>query len=190
MKIILGSKSPGRRKLFEEAGFDFEVMPADIDEKTIRTDDHVLLPQLIAQAKNDALAKEISEPTILVTADTVTIYRGELREKPESIEQAREYLRSYEPRTPVTVVSAVVVKNLANGKLAKGYTTANLYFKKFDETTIEHIVTEGYVLGAAGAFAVELPIFDSYIDHIDGEAETSVGTSITLVKRLIKEVTP
>lgn len=39
MKIILGSKSKGRRGVLESLGYEFEVMLADIDEKVIRSDD-------------------------------------------------------------------------------------------------------------------------------------------------------
>lgn len=37
MKIILGSKSPSRKLVLERAGFQFEVLSADIDEKAIRS---------------------------------------------------------------------------------------------------------------------------------------------------------
>src|SRR5688500_1249444 len=95
MKLILGSKSHGRKTVLERVGYEFEVMAADIDEKLIRSDDLELLPMLLARAKAEALLKKINEPVILVTADQVVIYKGELREKPESEEQAREYLASY-----------------------------------------------------------------------------------------------
>ena len=36
MKIILGSGSKWRKIILEKAGYDFEVMTADIDEKAIR----------------------------------------------------------------------------------------------------------------------------------------------------------
>ncbi|HWT56177.1 MAG TPA: Maf family protein [Candidatus Microsaccharimonas sp.] len=189
MKIILGSQSRGRQKVLREAGFDFEVMPADIDEKAIRTDDYELLPQLIAKAKNDALVEKIHEPAILITADTVTIFEGELREKPVSEAQAREFLRSYEPRTPSIIVSAVAVTNLTTGKKASGYSRAEIYFKRFDHKAIEHIITDGYVMGCAGAFAIELPLFQNYIDRISGDADSVIGVSAQLVTQLIGEVT-
>lgn len=36
---MLGSKSKGRRVVLDAAGYDDEVMTADIDEKAIRFDD-------------------------------------------------------------------------------------------------------------------------------------------------------
>jgi len=38
-QIILGSQSKYRRKILENMGYDFKIMPANIDEKAIRFDD-------------------------------------------------------------------------------------------------------------------------------------------------------
>ncbi len=38
-KLILGSASPFKKKLLEDAGFVFDVKTADIDEKQIRHED-------------------------------------------------------------------------------------------------------------------------------------------------------
>lgn len=58
MKIILGSQSRSRRKVLEKLGYEFEVMPADIDEKAIRFDDPTKLTLVLARAKADV--REIS----------------------------------------------------------------------------------------------------------------------------------
>ncbi len=88
MKIILGSKSSGRRlvmdELKKELGISYEIMSADIDEKTIRSHDPKELTLLIAKAKSEALRGKISEPIILITADTVIVQYGILMEKPIS----------------------------------------------------------------------------------------------------------
>lgn len=188
MKLILGSQSPRRQELLTQAGFEFKVIPADIDEKAIRTDDYELLPQLIASAKNDALAERITESAILITADTVTTYDGELREKPESAEQAKEFLRSYGHGIPSITISAIVVLNTVNGKQAAGFTKASLYFKPLDDAVITQIVTDGSIMGMAGAYGVQLPAFQPYIDRIEGDRDTIIGMSTKLVTQLIAEV--
>ncbi|NQS90060.1 Maf family protein, partial [Patescibacteria group bacterium] len=89
MKIILGSQSKGRKKMLEEMGVEFEIMPADIDEKAIRLKDPKELVLVIARAKADALKPRISEPAILITSDQVVVWQGKIREKPENGKEAR-----------------------------------------------------------------------------------------------------
>ena len=64
MKIILGSKSKGRKQILEEMGMDFEIMVSDIDEKAIRFDDAEKLVLALARAKAEALKPKIFQRTI------------------------------------------------------------------------------------------------------------------------------
>src|SRR3989338_3371662 len=119
MKIILGSQSKGRKKILEEMGYDFEVIPPNIDEKSIRMDDPVKLAMALANAKADAVILQITNDSLLITSDTVVIWRGSIREKPENEKEAREFLTSY-TLDPAETVTAVVVVNSSNGKRAEG----------------------------------------------------------------------
>ncbi|KAL0378131.1 UNVERIFIED_CONTAM: 7-methyl-GTP pyrophosphatase [Sesamum radiatum] len=79
-EIILGSSSMARREILAEMGYEFTIMTADIDEKTIRKEKPEDLVMALAEAKADAIVmrlkssyqlEEISRPTLLITADTV-----------------------------------------------------------------------------------------------------------------------
>ncbi|XP_042517053.1 dTTP/UTP pyrophosphatase-like [Macadamia integrifolia] len=50
-KIILGSSSLSRREILAEMGYKFTVMPADIDEKSIRKEKPEELVMALAEAK-------------------------------------------------------------------------------------------------------------------------------------------
>ncbi|XP_059637949.1 uncharacterized protein LOC132279905 isoform X1 [Cornus florida] len=78
-KIILGSSSVARRKILAEMGYEFTLMTADIDEKSIRTEKPEELVMAIAEAKADAIISKLHatdrqekdvKPTLLVAADT------------------------------------------------------------------------------------------------------------------------
>ncbi|KAH7524093.1 hypothetical protein FEM48_Zijuj06G0082400 [Ziziphus jujuba var. spinosa] len=78
-KIILGSSSVARRKILAEMGYDFTIMTADIDEKSIRREKPEGLVMAIAEAKADAIISKLqtidnekkdAEPTVIVAADT------------------------------------------------------------------------------------------------------------------------
>jgi septum formation protein len=73
MHIILGSQSHGRRELLSAMGYAFAVMPAHIDERTIRAEDPGALTLALAHAKADALLPHIHEPALLITSDQVVV---------------------------------------------------------------------------------------------------------------------
>ncbi|XP_016503645.1 uncharacterized protein LOC107821710 isoform X3 [Nicotiana tabacum] len=88
-KIILGSSSMARRKILADMGYDFTVMTADIDEKSIRKENAEELVVALAEAKADAIMsrlettdhlEENTHPTLLITADTVCLFLHIARE--------------------------------------------------------------------------------------------------------------
>ena len=187
MKIILGSQSQGRQTVLRDTGVVFELAKADIDEKAIRHDDYEQLPLLIARAKADVLVTELgTQEALLITADTVVTYRGELREKPTSAEQAREFLSSYEPETPACVNTGVVVTNLQTGKRVEGTDKAAVYFKKIPSEVIEQAIDDGFVLHCAGAFAIETEYLSPYVRSYDGSYSAVVGLPLDLTFKLLE----
>lgn len=144
MKIILGSKSKGRKKILEEMGFQFEVKTANIDEKTIRFEDPKELTLALARAKAEALKPQISEPAILITSDQVVVWEGKIREKPENEKEVKEFLEGYE-LFPAETVTAVVVTNIETGKQAEGIDIAKVYFHPFSKEDVDELIKEGSV---------------------------------------------
>ncbi|XP_024973215.1 maf-like protein DDB_G0281937 isoform X1 [Cynara cardunculus var. scolymus] len=78
-RIILGSSSIARRKILAEMGYEFTLMSADIDEKSIRTEKPEELVMALAKAKADAIVSKLqtsadqekdAKPSILIASDT------------------------------------------------------------------------------------------------------------------------
>ncbi|XP_026435950.1 maf-like protein DDB_G0281937 isoform X5 [Papaver somniferum] len=128
-KIILGSSSKARREILTEMGYEYTILTADIDEKNIRMEKPEKLVVALAEAKavtimsrlqlSDFLEKD-AEPTLLITADTVVVYEGAIREKPTDKEEARQFLKDYSGGL-ATVVGSVLVTNLKTGISKGGY---------------------------------------------------------------------
>lgn len=186
MKIILGSQSFGRQQVLKNAGIDFEVMVADIDEQAIRSENYQELPLLIAQAKSEKLRQEIKEPAILITADQVVVCNGELREKPETEARAREYIESYSIY-PATTITGVVVFNNDTGKQAEAVDTAEVFFKPLPDSMVDKLVEEGKIFHAAGGFIVEHPLVEPYVERIDGDINSVTGLPLEVTLKLIEK---
>jgi septum formation protein len=187
MKIVLGSASKARQKILSELGFEFDIAIADIDEGSVRHSDFRRVPLMIAQAKSEALQRQIIEPVVLITADSVVIYKNELREKPKDEDQAREFLRSYGDG-PVEVVSAVYIVNTQTGKTASGLESGKFYFHKVPEKVIHELVLMGRVMEGVGAFDIDDPAIQRYIVHTESPIDCLAGLPKNLTKKLIEKV--
>lgn len=187
MKIILGSASPGRQKILRDAGYTFEVMTADINEKAIRHDDFIRLPLLIAQAKAQALLQKIHEPAVLITADLVAVCNGQLREKPQSHKELRTFLKSYSQNF-VTTHCATVVTNTTTKKQESATVTATTYFSSIPSAVITALANDPVSMNAAGGFIVEDKRLIPYIMRIDGEIDAVTGLPVKILGKLIDEV--
>ncbi len=186
MKIILGSASAGRKLIMEELGYDFVVMPADIDEKAIRRDDPQELVMAIANAKADALLPHIHEPALLITSDQVVLFKGVVHEKPVDAAEAKRFLASYVD-APVEVSGAIVVVNTATGKRVQAPQSAKVSLKPMPEDFIETYVRSGEALKGAGGFTIQNPIFEPYIERVEGAFDCLVGLSKEVLQQLMRE---
>ena len=189
MKLILGSQSKNRKAVLEKAGYTFDVMVSSVDEKAIRHDDWYHLPLLIARAKADALLPKILEPAMLITADVVTVWNGELREKPRDDEETRTFLTSFsESPHPVDCINGLTVTHTGTGKRAEGVEVSKLWFGKIPRELIDVLILEGKAGDYAGGFTVLDSRVKDCVKKIDGSYEGVLGMPLSLLDKLLKEV--
>ena len=82
------------------------------------------------------------QQSILITSDQVVLF-DEIREKPESIKQAKAFLKSYSNNS-VKTVTAVVVTNTFTGQTANIIDVSTVYFKKITHQDIDEICISEY----------------------------------------------
>ncbi|XP_020231437.1 7-methyl-GTP pyrophosphatase isoform X2 [Cajanus cajan] len=194
-KIILGSSSVARRKILSEMGYQFTLMTADIDEKSIRKESPEELVMALAEAKANAIISKlqttsnqegVDEPTILIAADTVVVYEGVIREKPAGKEEARQFLKDYSGGRAATV-SSVLVTNLKTG-LRKGESDrVEINFNEIPEEIIEKLVDEGVTLNVAGGLLIEHPLILPFVKEVVGTTDSVMGLPKSLTEKLLKE---
>lgn len=187
MKIILGSQSHSRRKVLAKMGYEFEIMPADIDEKAIRFDDPVKLTLALARAKADAILPRIKEAAILITSDQVVVCNKKILEKPSNESEAREYLEMY-AKYPAKTVTSVVVANTATSTQADGTDIARIWFSSMPEDIVSRYIAIKDPFFHSGAFDHEHPILSPYVSRIEGEPESISGLPKHLTEELIQRV--
>lgn len=187
MKLVLGSGSINRREVLEQAGFEFEVVTADIDEKAIRHDDPQILVLALARAKAEAVRPKLTEPAILITADQVVVQNGKILEKPADENEARAFVRGYREH-PMEAVNGLVVTNTATGKCVEGVDISKVYFDPIPDEAIEEAIKEGRMLHCAGAMRCEVEPFSRYVRRFDGTTDSTSGMPLKLLKKLMEQV--
>ncbi len=98
MHIILASGSSARARMLKDAGIDFEITPAAVDESLIRAEflsnpsqELVAIAMHLAEAK----AQEVSErhpQAMVIGADQILVFEDEILTKPKDLEMARQQL--------------------------------------------------------------------------------------------------
>ncbi|TYH78792.1 hypothetical protein ES332_D03G014500v1 [Gossypium tomentosum] len=141
-KIILGSSSMARQRILAEMGYEFTIMTADIDEKSIRKEKPEDLVTALAEAKANAIMARLQHTDILenVACPTlVVVYKGTIREKPCNEDEAREFIKGYSGGH-AAVVGSVLVTNLDSGASKGGWESAEVYFHDIPNEVIDSLV--------------------------------------------------
>lgn len=186
-KIVLGSTSPRRKKIMSELGYTFKIVAADIDEEAIRTDDYKQLPLLIARGKFAAVKEKVTEPSIIICADTVCVCNGELREKPKSDEQMREWLESY-AKYPLTVHTGMVIGNTKTGVVKESIETGVIVLKPFPEELISQLLKRDDFKTGSGAIIFDSPELHPYVRSVTGDVDVLMGLYGKFVTKSLREL--
>ena len=118
--LVLASESPFRKQVLIDAGYEFKIMPAHINEKEIRSESPHTLTSALAQAKGVEIVRKLQSmesKACIISSDQVVYWNNKILEKPESRMEARQQLENYRISNLATV-TAVQVWNMYNGKSA------------------------------------------------------------------------
>ncbi|KAJ3697425.1 hypothetical protein LUZ61_001130 [Rhynchospora tenuis] len=194
-QLILGSSSVARKKILAEMGYKFEVMTANIDEKSIRREKPEELVLVLAEAKADAIISRINisdyrkdgvDPTLLITSDIVVVHKGIIKEKPISKEEASQFLKGYSGNH-VSTVGSVVVTNLKSGKRCSAVDIAEVYFHEIPDEVIQNLIDEGVVFNVAGGLLLEHPLVLPFVEAVVGSTDSVMGLHKDLTEKLIHD---
>ncbi len=182
--IVLASASPRRKQLLAEAGYKFTVCPADIDESAIPAEG--IEPREYAKRLALAKAKSVAAgfpDRLVIGADTVVDFEGEIIGKPCDAKEAEEITRKLFSR-PHKVITAVAIVRLSNGIEMVESDTTTVYPKKMTEKQIARHIEDGSWRGKAGAYAIQEG-GDQFVEKIDGSLTNVMGLPMELLERLL-----
>jgi len=180
MRIILASASPRRKKLLEDEGIEFEVMPSSADESLVNDNDPAKLVQRLAELKASGIAEK-SDDAIIIGADTVVFLDGILG-KPKDMAHARQMLSMLSSREH-SVFTGVCVINSRTKEKRTDYAETRVKFKHLAHDEIKRLAGPDS-LGYAGAYAIQHQPF--LIEKVTGSYTNVVGLPMEKLREMLK----
>ena len=147
MRYILASQSPRRRELLSLLVPDFEVCPADIDERL--RDGAPLEDEIVRLAAAKARSVSQTHPdAVVIGADTMVTIDGAALGKPRDAEDAKRMLRLLSGRTHRVLTGAAVARD---GAVSTVLNVTEVTFRTLREDEIARYAATYNPLDTAGA---------------------------------------
>ena len=194
MKYVLASASPRRQELLTQAGFSFDVIPSAVDEKITKDIPSDVVMELAHQKALDVYESQIkdnpayqTEDCIVIGADTIVSYRGEILGKPADNEEAFDMLSMLADRTH-QVYTGVTFAGRIRGQqvLHTFYEKTDVTFYPVTKEDLHAYVESGDSLDKAGAYGIQ-GYGSMFVSHLDGDYFCVMGLPVCTLARMLRE---
>jgi septum formation protein len=185
MRFLLASASPRRRELLRNAGFDFDVQPSQVVERSHSGEPPEQFVRRAAREKAMQVAASCPADSFVLGADTVVVIDGETLGKPSNREDATRMLQVLSGRTHQVHTGVCLVR--APGEIeALEHATTFVTLRELDEEEIRRYVESGEPMDKAGAYAVQ-GLASKFVTCISGCYSNVVGLPVALVYEMLKK---
>ena len=188
-KIILASKSKIRAEILKSHGFNFEVIPSNIDEDQVKESmlnenaSPLNISKNLAELKANKISQKYPEKIVL-GVDSVIDLSGKLINKPKSREEALQILKDLNGKAHHLISSicisrsGLMIWNYSGKSLLKMKNLQKIelenYLSKIDDVTLKSYGV--YQIEAGGEFLFE---------RIEGDRENIMGLPIKQIKEYL-----
>jgi septum formation protein len=170
--FILASKSPRRQYLLTDLGLNFEIRTKEVDESFPEQLKAGQIPLYLSEKKANEFNDELTDQTIVITADTIVWVENQVLNK------------------PVDKADAIRMLQLLSGKMHEVYTgvclkskhktqsfcvCTNVYFKSLSVQEIEYYVSNYSPYDKAGAYGAQEWIGYIAVEKIEGSYFNVMG---------------
>lgn len=182
LPFILASNSPRRKEILTQAGFQFTVLPSDVDESFSTSMSPQEVPVMLAERKAKALVESCGNSLVLA-ADTVVILENEILNKPADKQDALQMLKKLSGKTHEVVTGIALASPQG---IITAADSAMVRFRELADWEIAWYVRGGASLDKAGAYGIQDFIGMAGIEKLDGSFYTVMGLPIYQVYQLLK----
>ena len=187
-RIVLASGSPRRKEILAGIGASYDVIVSDCDESTTVTEPAELVKEL-SYKKAEAVAKEVAGPAIVIGADTVVSYNGNILGKPKDRVDAKRMISMLagDAHQVYTGVSLIIIEETGERKVITFAECSEVLVDTMTNRQIEEYLNTREGEDKAGSYAVQ-GIFAAHIKGIHGDYFNIVGLPVAGIYKRLYEI--
>lgn len=187
MKYILASASARRQELLKRIIKDFDITISCFDEDKVKFKGNVgQYVEEIALGKAKAILNDVDNDSIIISADTVVSFEGEILGKPKDEEDAFRMLTMLSGNTHEVYSGVCIINTKTNEILNESFKTIVSFSEISDEDKLNYIKS-GSPLDKAGAYGIQ-DEGGVFVEGINGCFYNVVGLPLNKVDQMLKSI--
>jgi septum formation protein len=190
-RLILASGSPARRDLLSRAGYQFEILPANIAEPTeaaypdARTlVEHIAWLKAAAVARVAQAASLYNGPTVILAADTVGWLGGQVIGKPADAADARRILQRF-MGTEHELWTGVCLWLRPHDLQIAWQEVSRVAMTPLSDADLDAYIASGAWEGCSGAYAIQEEGDDPLVRVVTGSKTNVIGLPMETLKGVL-----
>ena len=182
---MLASSSPRRKEILRSIGLQFEVIESHFDEDSVEKEyEPYYLAKFLAFEKAKDVFTRFNQ-CIVVGADTMVIFNGEVYGKPKDKEDARRMLKNLSGNVHEVVTGVAILAK--DGRFAIDSEITKVYFNELSEDDIDAYISTGEYKGKAGGYGIQ-GRGAVLVKKIEGSYTNVVGLPIEVLCRMFQKI--
>jgi septum formation protein len=182
--IILASNSPRRREILKQAGADFTIDPADVDESVLPDEDPEAYAVRVALDKARVAAKRAGRG-IVIGADTIVVLDRSILGKPANARDAERMLSLLSGRQHMVITGLAIIDALT-GRTETRSARTEVWFRELTQAEIAAYAGTGEPLDKAGAYGIQEK-GALLVRKIEGCYLNVVGLPLSLLGEMLRD---
>lgn len=184
MNILLASKSPRRKEILENLGYEFEIVNIECNEVFPNEMPVKEVAGYLSKLKADAY-DSLKENDILITADTIVALEDEVLGKPINETDSKDMLRKISRKTH-QVYTGVTIKTLNSESTI--IDMAEVTLSRLNEEEIDFYIKTFKPFDKAGSYGIQEWLGMAKIINIKGSFYTIMGLPAHIVYEELRRI--
>ena len=185
-KVFLASRSPRRSDLLTQIGLAHEIVKPHVREELLEHElPHELVARLAAEKLNVAAKKIKDKEGIIIAADTIVTYGGEILGKPRSMNDGAAMLQKLSGKTH-EVLTGFAIRDIKRDYTIVDYEATTVEFRKLTDKEILKYSRLNESRDAAGSYAIQ-GAAAKFVKRIEGEYANVVGLPVGRIMEILTE---
>ncbi len=193
MDFYLASKSPRRRELLKEAGFNFDVLlsaaPDSVNEEVLPGETPEAYVKRVTKEKAKWGRKVVENKRDLLlpvlAADTTVALNGRIYGKPANENEAFEFLKDFSGQTHEVLTAVCLVDR--GGTPRETMTKTFVTFRRLNDEEIRAYISSGEPFDKAGGYGIQ-GLAGKFIEKVEGSYTGVIGLPVEETKALLAEI--